>query len=144
MRQLRQGTANESALFEICLKCIGVSDEAVETFWRALHASTDAKLRGWRTEVAIVEDLIIKTGDEAILERFFMYTWCPLRLVDATERLYHERKLSRREANQIQNTVLEQTRRGGWKGAVTLEGDTRHVQVSRADYMGRDRKEHAA
>ena len=76
-------------------------------------------------------------GDPAVLARFFQYCWTPHRLIDAIERLHHECKFTRLEANRLENAILDQVSRGGWRGNVWLQGETRHVAVQRADYKGR-------
>jgi hypothetical protein len=114
MPSLMRGTPPTPALLALSMGVIGLQEEEAHLLWRTAWESTDPTLRAWRFAVDhIMESLMHGAGSQTMLDAYLRGPFSARAIIDVTERLWHECRLSRKQANAYQNGILAHAGRDG-------------------------------
>ena len=107
MQRVTRGTPPTPAIMALSMTVIGLEEEAAHQLWQVAWQSTDPTLRAWRFAVDhIMRALMNGAGSQTVLDSYLSGPFSARAIVNISERLWHENRLSRKQANIYQDAML--------------------------------------
>ena len=102
------------AILVLSLGAIGVSETDAHQLWAKAWASEDFQIRSWRFMVDHTMYAIrCGKGSQILLDSYLSGAFSARVMIDVVERLWHEYRLSRQQANAIEEAMLRHTGKDG-------------------------------